>query len=344
MIFSPLKRPLNFLCLLAVLFSLSGCVTVRTPSPEGASLKTLCEQNGVNWYWDSVSQAVTLSRGALSARAMVGSEIVVIDQQKVFLSEPLKRQRGKIHVSADFYRKVILKLIEPEGPVSLRPCRIIIDPGHGGKDPGAIGTAGTYEKDIVLDIAKRVKTILEESQYDVKMTRSDDTFISLEQRTEIASQFVADIFISIHANASTTGRASGLEVYAPRPLERQEQKDPQRIRNHDLLFSKLAMQRHNKSVENIVTDMLYSFKSSESLALARAISEGIEQETRARNRGVYKAGFCVLRNTLMPAVLIEVGFLSNSREERQLNSNQYRQKIAEGISRSLREYITRLGY
>ncbi|MFA5261354.1 MAG: stalk domain-containing protein [Candidatus Omnitrophota bacterium] len=124
-----------------MLFLLSGCVTVRTPSEQAASLKTLCEQNGVNWYWDSVSQAVTVSRGALSARAMVGSEIVVIDQQKILLSEPLKRQRGRIQVPADFYRKVILKLLEQEGAVSQRPCRIIIDPGHGGKDPGAIGAA-----------------------------------------------------------------------------------------------------------------------------------------------------------------------------------------------------------
>jgi N-acetylmuramoyl-L-alanine amidase len=340
----PLKRPLTLLCLAAALFSLSGCVTVRTRPEQAASLQTVCEQNGVNWYWDSVSQAVTMSRGALSARGMVGSEIVVIDQQKIFLSEPLKRQRGKIQVPADFYRKVILNLLGSEGTVSLRPCRIILDPGHGGKDPGAIGSAGTYEKDIVLDIAKRLKTILEGYQYDVKMTRADDTFIPLEQRTEIASQFVADLFISIHANASTTNRASGLEVYALKQLDRQEQKDPQRIKNLDILFRKLAMQRQDKSVENIVTDMLYSYKSSESFALAQAISEEVEQDTRARNRGVYKAGFFVLRNTLMPAVLVEVGFLSNAREERQLNSNQYRQKIAEGIARSLREYITRLSY
>jgi N-acetylmuramoyl-L-alanine amidase len=176
------------------------------------------------------------------------------------------------------------------------------------------------------------------------MTRADDTFIPLEQRTELASGFVADLFISIHANASTTSRASGLEVYALKQLDWQEQKDPQRIKNHDILFSKLAMQRHDKAVENIVTDMLYSYKSSESFTLAQAISEEVGQETRARDRGVYKAGFFVLRNTLMPAVLIEVGFLSNPREERQLNSNQYREKIAEGISQSLRKYITRLGY
>ena len=339
-----MKRPLSLLCLLGALFLLSGCVTVKTRSSQSSSLSTLCEENGVNWYWDSVSQAVTVSLGAMSARAMVGSEIVVIDQQKIFLSEPLKRQRGRIQVPADFYRKVILRLRGQEGPAALRPYRIIIDPGHGGKDPGAIGAAGTYEKDIVLDIAKRLKAILDGYQYDVKMTRSGDTFISLEQRTEIASQFVADLFISIHANASPTSRASGLEVYALKQLDWEEQKDPQRVRNHDILFNKLAMQKQDKAVANIVTDMLYSYKSSESFTLARAISEELGQETRARERGVYKAGYFVLRNTLMPAVLIEVGFLSNPREERQLNSGQYRQKIAEGISQSVRNYINQLGY
>ena len=336
--------PLKLLTLVGALFLLSGCVTVKTPSAQPKSLKTLCEQNGVNWYWDSVSQAVTISRGAMSAKGMVGSEIVVIDQQKVFLNEPLKRQRGSIQVPADFYRKVILKLLEPEGTASLRPYRIIIDPGHGGKDPGAIGTAGTYEKDLVLDIAKRVKSILDGYHYDVKMTRSGDTFVSLEERTEIASQFVSDLFVSIHANASPGSRASGVEVYALKQLDWQEQKDPQRLRNHDILFDKLALQRHDTAVESIVTDMLYSYKTSESFALARAISAELVQETRARERGVYKAGYFVLRNTLVPAVLIEVGFLSNPREERQLNSSQYRQTIAEGIAQSIRHYVSQLGY
>ena len=340
----PWTRTLTLLCLAGALCLLSGCVTVKAQTEQATSLSTLCEQNAVSWSWDSVSQAVTVSRGAVSARAMVGSEIVVIDQQKIFLSEPLKRQRGRIKVPADFYRKVILKLTGQKGTAALRPYRIIIDPGHGGKDPGAIGAAGTYEKDIVLDIAKRVKAILDGYHYDVKMTRSGDTFIPLEQRTEIASQFVSDLFISIHANSSPTNRASGLEVYAIKELDWQEQKDPQRLKNHDILFGKLAMQRHDKAVESIVTDMLYSYKSSESFALAWAVSEELGQETRARERGVYKAGFFVLRNTLMPAVLIEVGFLSNPREERQLNSSPYRQKIAEGIAQSIRKYINQLGY
>ncbi len=323
---------------LCLLFLLPGCVSVQTPR-ETTSLKELCEQYDINWYWDSVSQAVTLSKGSLSAKGLVGSEVVVVNQKKVYLSRPLKRLRGRIIVPPDFRRKVVLELLDRTADDFFRSYRIVIDAGHGGKDPGAIGVTGTYEKDVVLDIAKRVRNNLKEYHYDVKMTRTNDQFISLEKRTELASQYGADLFISIHANSSTSRRPSGLEVYFLRDLEWKEKKDPQRERNHDIFFKQLSLQRKDDAVEAIVSDMLFQHKASASNSLAVLLSERLERETRAKNRGVFRAGFFVLRNTLMPAVLIEVGFLSNSREERSLNSPQYRQSLADGISKGIKEYV-----
>ncbi len=217
--------------------------------------------------------------------------------------------------------------------------QIVIDPGHGGKDPGAIGVKGLQEKGVVLDIAKRLKKILEHDGVQVKMTRETDEFISLPERTQFASRTKADLFISIHANSSPARSICGMEVFSLSDLGSWERNEVQRKENQRILFNRLAMKAMPAQVQDIVEDMLYCHKQTESDILALKVIDKTTKLAKTKNRGLKYSRFFVLRNTLVPAVLVEVGFLTNPKEEALLNTGAYRQKIADGLAASLLDYI-----
>ncbi len=331
---------LKSIIFLSLFLFAAGCA--HPPSREfagnEADLEELCLRYAISWKFDSVTQVVTLSIGDIRAKALIGSDIVVLNDNKFTLSAPLKKGRGFIIVPGDFKRKVIDSLLQ-SGAISNKNFReIVLDPGHGGKDPGARGKLGTEEKTIVLDIAQRLRRNLEKNGIKIIMTRTQDDFISLEKRTEIASQSRADLFVSIHANASRFKNARGMEIYYLRELDFTEKNEDQVKENKKDLFKLYSIERNSSDVENIVSDLMYNYKRSESQALASFVTKKTSGTMNALNRGSKTAGFFVLRNTLIPAILVEVGFLSNSNEERLLKSPTYRQKIADGLSRSILEY------
>ncbi len=327
-----------FLIVCAVLAA--GCETVPTSSRGSRDLKVLCEQHNVQWYFDNVSQVVSLRALGREARALIGSNVVVVEGQKVFLSDVLRRERGTVIVSEDFLPRVILRLTG--FATSIRQgYHIVVDAGHGGKDPGAISRNGTQEKNITLDISQRLKQNLEAKGFKVTMTRDRDVFLSLEERTEIATRVKADLFVSIHANSSPTRSVDGLEVYSLRDLHATERRDPQRLKNQRLLLKSLAMKSSDQSLDAIVADMLYNYKMAESHLLAAYVNKGTSLKASVVSRGVKRAGFHVLRNTLVPAVLVEVGFLTNTHEEMMLRRGDYRQKLADGIAASLVSFSAR---
>lgn len=221
------------------------------------------------------------------------------------------------------------------------PWRVAIDAGHGGKDPGALGRNGIKEKKVVLDIAKRVRDRLEKKGFKVIMTRDRDEFITLERRTEIASRDKVDLFVSIHANSSPSSGTRGVEVYSLRNLDAKEKKEEQRSRNLDLLCRDLSMEHNNSSLRRIIGDMLYDYKREESQKAASALSRGLSQAMDTSSRGTKEAGYFVLRNTLVPAVLVEVGFLSNAREARQLSMPSYQEQIADTLADNIANYLSR---
>ncbi len=221
-----------------------------------------------------------------------------------------------------------------------KPYKILVDPGHGGKDPGAIGRTGLKEKEIVLDVAKRLRDLLWQRGFDVRMTRDQDVFISLNGRTEMAARGKADVFISIHANASRSSSAKGFEIYTVRTLSFAEKKEQQRKDNYQLLFQSLHMKKDDQRVSAIVEDLLSRKKPLESQRLAEALQQGVLSQGTIKDRGVQTAGFFVLRNTLVPAVLIELGFVTNSKEENLLRNTAYRQKLADAIAAGLMRYVS----
>ncbi len=225
--------------------------------------------------------------------------------------------------------------------LGLKVNRIVIDAGHGGFDTGTIGPHGTREKDICLDIALRLGQLIEQRlpAAEVIYTRTDDRFVPLEDRTRLANEQHADLFVSIHANSSREHNASGIETYylnfttSPEALEvaaRENASSRQSVHELETLLQKIA---RNEKVEE-----------SRELALdvQRSLVRQVRRVRTVPDRGVKKAPFVVLIGARMPAVLAEVSFLSNPVDERLLNRPQYRQRIAEGLYRGIVSYLASL--
>ena len=215
---------------------------------------------------------------------------------------------------------------------------MVIDPGHGGRDPGAIGKKGTKEKHITLKIGNYLKDLIQKRLGSkVFLTRTTDTFLDLERRVEFANKKKADIFISIHVNSHPQTRIKGLEVYHfgkasdPRALE-------------------VAARENGMKLEDdappwqfIIADKLNDQKIEQSQTFAWTTNKTLVKTLKAsytiKDHGVKTAPFYVLRFTTMPSILAEVAFVSNPEEEKRLRSNAFQKRIAEGIYQGIRSYL-----
>ncbi len=217
--------------------------------------------------------------------------------------------------------------------------KIVIDPGHGGRDPGTIGVRGTYEKDVVLGIAKKLKKLLEKKlKVQVFMTRDNDTYVSLEKRTHFANEKQAKLFISIHANWNRNSKIRGASTYFLGLAKSDEAVEIAQRENEVIKYDD-GVQTSGLSEENIIlATMAQNAYNKESQDLADMIQESIAKHTGLRNRGIKQAGFYVMVGASMPNVLIETAFMSNAKEERQLKSSSFQQKMAQGIYESVKEF------
>ena len=222
--------------------------------------------------------------------------------------------------------------------LGLKIGRIVIDPGHGGHDTGTIGPDGLQEKDLVLEVGRRLGKLLETRLgADVVYTRRDDTFIPLETRTAIANQQRADLFISIHANSSHDAAARGVETYylnftsSPEALEvaaRENAVSEKSIYELQDLVKKIALKEKIEESREFAGDVQESLHS------------GLAAKSPAiRDRGVKKAPFIVLIGANMPSILAEISFVSNPADEHRLETSEYRQRIAESLYRGIAKYV-----
>lgn len=217
--------------------------------------------------------------------------------------------------------------------------RIVLDPGHGGKDPGAVGRVKqTLEKDVVLDVAKRLRTKLEKHGYEVVMTRDSDTYVSLFERSKVASRTRADLFVSIHANASPNRAACGLETYFLSEAKTDWERAVAARENAEMDSLPDGMSYGPGDLGLILADLAQSEFLHESSDLAGRIQELTFPHARVMDRGVRQANFYVLRNNYMPAVLVEVGFLSNKSEENLLRQPGHREKLSEGVFQGIVDF------
>jgi len=224
--------------------------------------------------------------------------------------------------------------------------RIVLDPGHGGHDPGAVGPKNLYEKDVVLDIALKLgKVLMEDPFNEVFLTRERDIFIPLEERTAMANKKNADLFVSIHANASPRREAKGIETYLLNWTDDEEAIRVAARENAISLKKMRAMNRQVDIVDVIKSDLIRENKRDESIKLAnyiqRSLISNLDSDTKhVLNLGVKQALFYVLFGAKMPSVLVEVSFISNPEEERLLSNDAYRTEIAKGIAKGLNTYLT----
>jgi N-acetylmuramoyl-L-alanine amidase len=242
----------------------------------------------------------------------------------------------------------------PRGTGARGIKRIVVDPGHGGTEVGAAGPTGLFEKDVVLDIATRVALLLRQRLgVEVLLTRESDLQVGLDDRAALANERKGDLFVSIHANASRGPRAAGAETYflAPRPSDEQSES---LAAAENLEGAAGAEATHGRTSDAaapdlgmLLWDLAQAEYTQESFVLAETIQRELNDLLGTRDRGVRQAPLRVLRGVTMPAVLVEVAFISNPQEEAALRTSEFKDRIAEAIVKSLgnykRSYEDRIG-
>jgi N-acetylmuramoyl-L-alanine amidase len=229
--------------------------------------------------------------------------------------------------------------------LGLKIRTIAIDAGHGGHDPGAIGTSGMKEKTITLDVAKRLALLVKERLgCDVVMTRDRDVFIPLEERPFIAKSKGADLFVSIHVNANRKRTARGVETYV-QSLRASDREAMATAARENAMSTKKLSELKNE-LDRIFADLTRDDKIEESLYLAGSVQGSLVSNIKPGNRHtadlktkIKRAFFYVLINTEMPSILAEVGFISNAEEEKLLKQESYRQAIAEALFKGVKHYV-----
>lgn len=234
----------------------------------------------------------------------------------IWMNGPVVKDDGEWSIAKADTMKTIDPLLRPDKALGSGDfSTVVLDPGHGGSDTGAIGRRKVYEKKVVLDIAKRVREKLKSSGVAVKLTREKDSYLGLSARTARAEQWKADIFVSIHVNSAHNSNAVGLETYVLPAAG-----FPSTAGNDD----KKTYAGNKHDAANTV--------------LAYYVHEGILARIRNADRGIRHARFDVLRDSPCPAILVECGFVSNKTEEKRMLKREYRDNVAEGIAQGILAY------
>jgi N-acetylmuramoyl-L-alanine amidase len=223
-------------------------------------------------------------------------------------------------------------------PARLPRIRVMLDPGHGGKDSGAVGLNGLREKDVVLEIGRMVRErLFKDGGFDIRMTRDSDVFIPLEERTAMANKAHADVFVSLHINASPNRKAEGFSTYVLSRAGSDRQALELAARENGVPVQKLT------GVKFILDDLSLYGRKKESMKLAKTVNDAIVRNLSGRygavhNLGLKQAPFYVLVGARMTAVLVESSFISNAREEKRLQEHAYLETIADSVVEAVKYY------
>lgn len=343
---------------LRLVFDLSGSVRYKTftlTAPErliidvsGASVGTDFSQLALNG---------TVIRSIRSGIFGYGDTRIVLDLSSPVLlnSFLLAPQDGQGH-------RLVLDLVSAKSelnvpmvpretpPMKAHPRRdimVVVDPGHGGKDPGAVGAKGEREKDVVLSIAQLLaKRLKKEKGFDVKLVRNDDFFVPLRKRVEIARQHKADMFISVHADAAPRLTASGASVYCLSEggaTSATARFMAQRENGADLLgaTSLLNLKDKDPMLAGVILDMSMNATIAASLQLGSTVLGSLAGITTLHQKRVEQAGFAVLKSPDVPSILVETGFISNARDSQRLVTARHQQAVANGLFEGLQRYFAK---
>ena len=244
-----------------------------------------------------------------------------INGTMLFLHEPCRKVGGGWAVREVDFKRGIDPILRSYAYAPKRmPRMVVLDPGHGGKDSGASGKNDVIEKQVVLDISHRVRKHLEEKKISVRMTRTGDSYPTLEQRPDYASKVGADLFISIHADGAGDPSANGVETFITSAAGYDSSND------YGQSGDKSVQRNNSHDAANAI--------------LGFSIQSNLVKMSKRRDRGLRRARFAVIRKAPCPAALVECGFLTNPAEESLLNSASYRENVARGISNGILGYFT----
>ncbi len=273
-------------------------------------------------------------------RLQAGSREIEINGEAFRLEEPVDWVDGTL-IAPIYLALVTLPRRAPfEEPLPELPpaekVRIVLDPGHGGVDPGAVGEGMLLEKSVVLEIALAARDRLEEYGYRVFLTRSDDRYVSLRDRARTANRLQADLFISIHANTALNRQARGTETFYYAPASDLWSRAVALMENAALRLESAGVP---VAAEPAAKEKAGGGRRRESIRAAAAVQRRLSGAAGTPNRGIKAAEFYVLKHTRMPSILVETGFLSNHQEREFLADRGYRRAVADAIARGIRDYL-----
>ena len=305
------------------------------------SLMDKAKTEGITLYWDSLSETGMLEKNGHQITFRNNESIVMLDNVRFEITDAPEIKNNKIYVSQKFMNDAD-QMFKENNSTMFKVGAILIDAGHGGKDPGALKTykingkdVTIQEKDINLKVAKllaeRLKTAYPDKQ--IILTRSTDVFLTLQERTEIANNVKvkedeAVLFISVHVNSSLNKTSSGYEVWYLSPGYRRTVLD--------------KSSTDDSSLFPILNSMLEEEYTTESIMIAKFIMDGLQSQIgdQSKARGIKAEEWFVVKNSNMPSVLIELGFVSNEKEALLLNNDTYLKKAALGIYNGIAAFIT----
>lgn len=321
-------------------FSVSG---VLFSQAQNKNLLDEASKAGISVYWDSFSNMGILEKNGRQVTFRPDSSFILLDSTKLVYADAPEIENGTIRVTSSFLDEIENFFAQENSDApKLRIGAILIDPGHGGKDPGASMThkingknVNVREKDINLTVGNMLSSMLKKAYPDKKiiMTRNTDVFLTLQERTEIANSVKlkeneAVLYISIHVNASLDKSAKGFEVWYLTPGYRRTVLDSGTTEDPKLF--------------NILNSMMEEEYTTESILIAKFIMDGLNSQigNKTVSRGIKAEQWFVVKNSKMPSVLVELGFLTNYEEACNLNDKSYLQKQALGIYNGISAFVT----
>jgi len=340
---------------LRLVFDLSGPVSYKTfalSAPE----RLIIDLNGasLNGDFSQLALSGTPIRTIRSGHFGQGNTRIVLDlsspvQLNSFLLAPQDGQGHRLVLDLMSASSGLPASVPRETPQEKshpkRDIMVVVDPGHGGKDPGAIGAKGEREKDVVLSIAQLLaRRLKREKGFDVKLVRNDDFFVPLRKRVEIARQHKADMFISVHADAAPRLTASGASVYCLSEggaTSATARFMAQRENGVDLLgaTSLLNLKDKDPMLAGVILDMSMNATIAASLQLGSTVLGSLAGITTLHQKRVEQAGFAVLKSPDVPSILVETGFISNARDSQRLVTARHQQAVADGLFEGLQRYF-----
>jgi N-acetylmuramoyl-L-alanine amidase len=340
----------KFLKFFAILFFLTINLYAQSQNQNAVDIDSIARKFKLEVSYNDLSGDVILSDKQNQIKIVPGSSYYEINQKIYGLPRPISMVNGQIYIDRRVLDNLTRLRNTPE-KVDERIIRvlpknftIVLDPGHGGKDPGTCGAKGTEEKKVALTVSLLLKEELENMGARVLMTRSSDVFIPLPERPLLASISNADLFVSLHLNSSKDSGSEGVETFVYRYRDQKYENSRSSVINQNISFKKSLLADDcfmNMGIENDIMRLQLFGNVEDSNKLASSVQKSFLQLGEITDRGVKDANFAVLRNATCPSILVEMGFLSHAQTEDKFLTNSYCKqvavKIADGIAKFWKE-------